>query len=247
MSIFKTVATWNIQRGRKLFEISRKLFSHNIDVALLQECDVGMARSGNVHVPRSLADGLELDHRSVVEFEEDGLGNFEERSLLPGQQNIRGLHCNAILAEKIPRITHQIELTAGREWTASDQPREGGRVALAVKIDGITFVNVHFESRTTAEKRGVQMHRLFKSLDKIKADRCVIGGDFNNKFGYSEPLFDIAALNGFHWKRANVDHGRFAGKRLDWFFYRNVEVRNPQTIDATGISDHDLMTLDVLL
>lgn len=242
--MFKTVATWNVQCGKHALLVGRELARRGVDLAMLQECDVGMARSNNLHVPRIIAKILETDYRMAIEFEEHGLGNAQDKAELGDAANRNGLHCNAIVGNGLPLTTHHVELTPGREWIDSDQPRNGGRQALIVKVDGIHFVSVHLENRTTQDKRAGEFQRLLKALRKVSAHRVVIGGDMNNKHG-REPLFDVAERFGYQWQDANQDEGRFAGRRLDWFFYRGVEVRNPQTIDATGISDHDLMLLEV--
>src|SRR3712207_4565526 len=53
---------WNIERGTMLDEIVRVLRAHGVlgqsDVLLLTELDYGMARSGNRHVAREMAEGL---------------------------------------------------------------------------------------------------------------------------------------------------------------------------------------------
>jgi hypothetical protein len=59
---FLRVAAWNVERGRQLSGIKRYLESHpqlrDADILLLPEVDVGMARSGNAHVAREIAETL---------------------------------------------------------------------------------------------------------------------------------------------------------------------------------------------
>lgn len=246
MSTYKTVATWNVQRGGKYLDIARMLRDNAVDIALLQECDVGMARSGNIHVPRLVSKELGYDYSMAIEFEEEGIGNDKEREQFPRATNKNGLHCNAILARSSMSITNTIHLSRGREWQADRvQPRNGGRVALAVELDGIFYVSTHLENRTTAVKRFKQFRRLLRVLDKGGARRVVIGGDFNVRDFGDTAIFTHAEECGYSWADANDDVGRFQGNRFDWFFYRGVEVSHPQTIDATGVSDHDLMLLRV--
>ena len=252
MSTLK-IATWNIQRGRRWSDVARLLAIHQVDLALLQECDVGMARSGNVHVPRKIAEVWpDADHVAAIEFEEHGLGNAEEvadlqRRYCPDELgNAHGLHCNAIVGRDLPHMTHEVALSEGREWREDcQQPRRGGRKALVARVRKIHFACVHLESRTTPEKRAGQLQRLLRALRQLGAGPTVIGGDLNCKEGETEPLFRVAADYGYGWAPANADVGRFAGRRLDWFLTRDVEVSNPQTIDAGEISDHDLMLLEV--
>lgn len=245
ISVLK-IATWNIERGRYSAAVAHLLHRYSVDLALLQECDIGMARSGNVHVPRAIACALGTDYRMAIEFEEHSLGNDQDKVEFAGEVNRNGLHCNAIVGYGLPLISHTAELTPGHEWIGSDQARDGGRKALICRVAGIWFATVHLENRTTPDKRAGEMERLCKALKKLGARGVVIGGDMNNKEGH-EPLFEVAESYGYQWRNANMDKGRFAGRRLDWFFYRDVEARNPRTIDATGISDHDLMTLEVML
>lgn len=246
------VASWNVQRGGKIESIAAALASEAADLALLQEVDVGMARSGNVHVPRGIAEALEA--RGVlygIEFEEGGLGNAAERAELgTGAANLRGLHANAVVGVTVPlpNLSHRIELSEGREWSKSeDQPRAGGRHALAVLVAGVYFVTAHLEARTSADKRAGQMARLVAGLKKLGAKRCVVGGDLNCKEGDDEPLFDVAAAAGLRRDGANLDGGRYLGRRLDWFLVRGVEIGDPHTIDGSAASDHDLVTLAVEL
>lgn len=241
------VATWNVCRGHQPYEISGLLAQHAVDVALLQECDIGMARSGNVHVPRKVAELWPgADFAMAIEFEEEGIGNERERRAAAADAvNDRGLHCNAIVGRDLPHLTHEVVLSAGREWMASDQPRRGGRKALIARVEKIHLASVHLENRTSPAKRAGQMKRLLRALEQIDAWAVVIGGDLNCKEGEGEPLFELAAGYGYEWKEANADVGRWSGRRLDWFLYRGVAVSNPRTIDAEGISDHDLMLLDV--
>ena len=249
MSTYKTVATWNIERGIRYLDVTRMLKDYSVDIALLQECDVGMARSGNVHTPRLISEGLGYAYTMAIEFEEEGLGNRSERAAIdPGAVNKNGLHCNAIVAKDLPFMSHHVELSMGREWEQDDhQPRCGGRIALISRIGGVHFVSLHLENRTSPEKRTGQINRLLRALDKLGAARVVIGGDLNNKDPDDSHLFRSVSLKDYRWIDANDDVGRFGGRRLDWFFYKGVEVKNPRTVDASGVSDHDLMLLDVLM
>lgn len=237
------VAAWNVQRGGAVDEIAARLRDLKIDVALLSECDIGMARSGNRDTVAEIADRLGMYHACAVEFRELGLGNAEEREGFVGQANSTGLHVNAVLSRHRFRRVARIVLDDGDAWLESDQPRIGGRNAVAAEIDGVWYAAAHLESRCDPEERERQMRRLTAALSG--ADRAVIGGDFNTRAGI-EPLFATAEVAGFGWADANVDEGRFAGRKLDFFFVRGVRGIEPAVHDASGISDHDLITLTVV-
>lgn len=65
---------------------------------LLNEFDLGMARSGQHHTVRLLAYALGLNYAWGVEFVELSNGNKEEQQRTSGQTNQHGLHGNAILS-----------------------------------------------------------------------------------------------------------------------------------------------------
>jgi endonuclease/exonuclease/phosphatase family metal-dependent hydrolase len=69
-----------------------------VDVWLLNEFDLGMARSGQHHTVRLLAYALGLNYAWGVEFVELSNGNKEEQQRTSGQTNQHGLHGNAILS-----------------------------------------------------------------------------------------------------------------------------------------------------
>lgn len=238
------IAAWNVGRGTFVGDIARSLQRVNASVCLLSECDIGMARSGNRDTVKDIAERLGMGHAFAVEFQEHGLGNLAEQREFAGQENIDALHGNAILSDLPFERVLRIPLSDGEPWEDSEQPRTGGRVALAAEIGRTWFVSVHLENRTGPAKRARQANRLFTGLKKLKAKRIVIGGDLNVKLG-RESLFDRAQTMNFRWKDANRDEGRFKGKRLDWFLVKGIKVKNPRTHDAAGISDHDLITLEL--
>ncbi len=240
-----TVAAWNIQRGIHVGDVARKLMAVQASVALLSECDVGMARSGNRDTVAGIADELGMAHAFAVEFEEQTLGNEDERHRLVGLKNTDALHGNAVLSASSITAASRIALDDGGLWEADYQARIGGRIALACRIGDVWFVSAHFDSRGGPGNRAAEMERLVKGLNGLGAARCVVGGDFNTKTD-QEPLFDVAGREFFGFSAANVEGGRFEGRKFDWFFYRGVDVRCPQIYDASGISDHDLITVEVL-
>ncbi|KAL3914621.1 MAG: hypothetical protein SGARI_000028 [Bacillariaceae sp.] len=95
------VVGWNAERGKYW-----NLFGHQLlsgmdipDVILLNEMDLGMARSGNMHTAQRLALQLGMNYAWGIEFIELTNGNSEEQKSTYGQKNHLGLHGNAMLSK----------------------------------------------------------------------------------------------------------------------------------------------------
>ena len=70
-------------------------------VILMNEMDIGMARSGNVHTARRLALQLGMNYSYCVEFLELTRGTQEEQMKTEGNRDALSLHGNAILSKCI--------------------------------------------------------------------------------------------------------------------------------------------------
>lgn len=77
------VVDWNIERGKRLVAVVAELRRLDADVLLLQEVDIGVARSGGVDVAHALGSALALNTLVAVEME-----------IIAG-----GVMCNAILTK----------------------------------------------------------------------------------------------------------------------------------------------------
>lgn len=219
-----TVAAWNIERCKRIPESADLLRHSGVDILLATEMDWGMARSGQHHTTRDLAQALGFGYAFGVEFVELGTGDVYETALFAGVPNDHGLHGNAILSRYPFENARLLPLDDSGAWFAGSpkndgQFRIGGRMAMAVQIKGVTFVGVHYESESDALGRAVQTRRL---LDLIRAEYgdgpCVIGGDLNTagfaqafKSGAEtlqdptniEPSFAAFAEAGFDWTASN--------------------------------------------
>ena len=230
------VAAWNLERGRWPGEMAAALAETGAGVVLLSEADVGLARSSNADVPAVIGERLGMGSAFAVEFVELGLGDASETAAVEaagGGTNERGLHGNAILSAAPLHDPRAVRIELRGDWftTERDQPRVGGRVAVAaeVELDGrpITVVSVHLESASDPDDRAAQVATV---LDAIGDGPAVVGGDLNT-FGASfaeigdraalrrmreeaparfawpvehEPLFEVARRHGFDWLDANV-------------------------------------------
>jgi endonuclease/exonuclease/phosphatase family metal-dependent hydrolase len=186
------LAAWNAERLKYGAASAALMRGLDLDIILLSETDVGMARSGNRHTTAELAMALDMGYAYGVEFVELGLGDDREREWHKGQRNHAGLHGNAILSRLPLHDLALIRLDAGGRWFADRingkatgiQRRLGGRMALAGRIatdDGdFVVVSLHLESDSDANGRAQQMTRLLSAINGCYGNaRMVIGGDCN--------------------------------------------------------------------
>jgi len=186
------LAAWNAERLKYGPASAALLRDLDLDIILLSESDVGMARSGNRHTTRDLAAALDMGYAFGVEFVELGLGDDREREWHKGQRNHAGLHGNAILSRLPLHDLALVRLDAGGRWFADRvngkasgiQRRLGGRMALAGRIatdeGDFVVVSLHLESDSDANGRAQQMTRLLSAINGCYGNaRMVIGGDCN--------------------------------------------------------------------
>jgi endonuclease/exonuclease/phosphatase family metal-dependent hydrolase len=186
------LAAWNAERLKHREASAALLRPLDLDLILLSETDIGMARSGNRHTTADLAAALDMGYAYGVEFVELGLGDDREQQWHKGQRNHAGLHGNAILSRLPLYDLALIRLDSGGRWfkdqtngsSVGTQRRLGGRMALAGRVvtdDGdFVVVSLHLESESDANERAQQMTRLLHAINGCYGNaRMVIGGDCN--------------------------------------------------------------------
>jgi endonuclease/exonuclease/phosphatase family metal-dependent hydrolase len=201
------VVAWNAERCRRLEPAARFLEERRADLLLLTEMDWGMARSGQLHTARALADRLECGYAFAVEYLELGLGDAEERRRYEGQDNAVGYHGTAILFRRRPLEVKLVRLERSGGWFDGrrGERRVGGRIALLARFPlagvPVTFAAVHLESDTDAADRHAQMQILFEAIESFGAGGAregkppaLIGGDLNTFSVSHAELNDEAAL-----------------------------------------------------
>ena len=94
------IVNFNAERGRYWYEFAELLIARDIipDIIILNEMDIGMARSSNIHTTRKLAFHLKMNYAWGLEFVELTRGNHMEQNRTAGSENSVGLHGNAILS-----------------------------------------------------------------------------------------------------------------------------------------------------
>jgi endonuclease/exonuclease/phosphatase family metal-dependent hydrolase len=228
------IAFWNAERGKDLAGSAALLGGIAADALLLCELDLGMARSGQTHVTRELAQRLGAGYAFAVEFLELGLGDEREQQWHAGQRNQAGLHGAAILSACVLERPAVIRLETTGDWFDGrhGERRVGGRIAVAatLRIEDmpVTCVSVHFESHGDPAQRAAQMGRLLEAIETYAPGQPVlIGGDLNTSTvsrdwargtGVKpvlplarvldpvpyEPMFAVAAERGYDWRSCNA-------------------------------------------
>lgn len=244
------VVAWNVERLRHLDAISALLAAQAPDIVLLSEVDKGMARSGNGHPLRILADRLGHAFAYGVEFVELGGGNEAERATTGEAANAEGIHGNAVTTA-IPLLRpFLVRLDAAGGWFRPErgQPRIGGRMAIGGQVHignrRVTVVSVHLENRTDPAGRAVQTGHLLDAIDKYDADAPVLlGGDFNTLTSSHEERHDdprawmarVAAEPDrlLHAERHEPLFAALAGRGYDWQAANNLDL--PTQRRAAGI------------
>ncbi len=256
------LAAWNLERCTAVEASAALLARLGVGVALLSEMDLGMARSGNRHTTRDLADALGAGHGYGVEFVELGPGIGREHDRFAGQDNRGALHGNGIVSRLPFRDAFVVPLDAGGAWFGLDwhHRRLGGRMAIGATValasGPVVVVSLHLENRSTPEERRVAMMRLLAALPP--GAPAVVAGDLNTatmpdpatagdldwfaRPEAREPLFAAMGEAGFDWQRCNtpdqtrrlIPDGRRAPwvQRIDWFFTRGVSASEPRTWPA---------------
>jgi endonuclease/exonuclease/phosphatase family metal-dependent hydrolase len=228
-----TITFWNVERGRHPDEQAALLRAQNASAHLLCELDLGMARTGQRHTTRDLAERLDCSYAFGVEFLELGLGNKREQADHAGEVNEAGLHGAAILSPhplKRPAISRLCREGAWFDGERGER-RIGGRIAvlatLTIGNQPVTLASVHLESHSDPEERAEETLMLLEAIDAYAPDQPVlIGGDFNTstvardwaRGGGTppilpeervmnpipfEPLFERLAERGYAWESAN--------------------------------------------
>ncbi len=221
------IGAFNVERLKDRAGVRGLLRQAGVDLALLSEVDLGMARSGNLHTVRDLIGASGEGYVYGVEFVELDLGDADEIRRHAGERNSHGFHGNAIVTGFRLERPHLIPLEEGGLWFSGvkgAQRRIGRRMALAAQVTDAPrpfwVVATHLESKTDPADRQAQIRHLVRALDAIApGEPCIIGGDFNTKAlprgdderhllleapERDEPLFADLRRAGFEWAAANL-------------------------------------------
>ena len=177
---------WNIERGSRLDEIVRVLREHPLmsrsDVLLLTELDYGMARSGNRHVAREIAEGLGMAYAFAPCYV-----NLSKGSGLEGAaegENGLALHGNAVLSRWPISRAWSVALPNGKDKMKGREKRLGSQRAVVCDVahpsGAFRAVSLHLDAHSSQRHRHRQMKVVLDFLEGLEPSLPVlVGGDWN--------------------------------------------------------------------
>ncbi len=182
---FLRIASWNIEKGKRLPRIVETFRSDPAlrwaDAILLNEVDLGMARSGNLDVARTLACELGM-HMTFAPAHLELTKGTDDDLDAPGN-NRESLQGNAILSRYPLREARVVPLPVCFEPFEFHEKRYGTRNCLWARLDlgpkAIWLGAVHFEVRKTPACRASQMRHVLAHLPGGRDEQHVLAGDFN--------------------------------------------------------------------
>lgn len=202
---------WNVERGARLEAVASVLASHELlrqsDVLLLTELDYGMARSGNLHVARELAERLRLSYAFAPCYVALSKGNGLESDVRG--ENEEGLHGNAVLARWPIRRAWSVALPNGKDKMRGTEKRLGSQRAVVADVEHpagtLRAASLHLDAHSSQRHRRRQMRVVLDFLEALSPRRPVlVGGDWNTSTYNSRHSF--YSILGF-WRRVLMGTG----------------------------------------
>ena len=231
------VVAWNLRRGIELDRQVEAFRTHpylaSADVLLLNEVDVGMARSGNRPVTEVLARELQMHYAFVPSHLNLTKGSGLERQS-PGENEV-GLEGNAVLSRYPIRDARRLALPKQADTVAGADKRLGTEAAVEASIEfpnlHLVAVAIHLSARSTRRHRRDQLGEVLRLT--AGARRALLGGDWNTTTtdtsdGYRASLVALRTLMGIdrlihrHYLRPDrrFERGLFALLERHGFDYR---------------------------
>ena len=193
---------WNVERGTHLDEIRRVLGEHEVlgrsDVLLLTELDYGMARSGNRHVAREVAEGLGMAYAFAPCYLNLTKGNGAEADA-EGENGL-ALHGNAVLSRWPVGEARSVALPNGKDKMRGAEKRLGSQRAVVCRIEhpagAFRAVSLHLDAHSSQRHRQRQMEVVLDFVESLTPRLPVlVGGDWNTStYNSSRAVYSIAGF-----------------------------------------------------
>lgn len=182
---FLRAISWNIERGNRFDGVLGLLKTApelaDFDFLLLNEADVGMARSGNRHVARELAEALGME--MVFGNSYLCLAHGDARDGTPNGQNRESLHGNAILSRWPLCRAESFSVAISRDKFESSEKRLGHKKALWAEAETplgkVSVLTPHLDPYASARFRGRQMEDALAKVAEHGLGPVILGGDLN--------------------------------------------------------------------
>jgi endonuclease/exonuclease/phosphatase family metal-dependent hydrolase len=177
---------WNVERGSLLDEIVHVLRGHPLlsrsDVLLLTELDYGMARSGNRHVAREIAERLGMAYAFAPCYVNLSKGSGLESGA--AGENGLALHGNAVLSRWPIARAWSVALPNGKDKMRGREKRLGSQRAVVCDVEHpsgcLRAVSLHLDAHSSQRHRQTQMKVVLDFIESLEPRLPVlVGGDWN--------------------------------------------------------------------
>jgi endonuclease/exonuclease/phosphatase family metal-dependent hydrolase len=229
-------AAWNIERGIQLDRIIQVLGDDPVlreaDVLYLTEVDYGMARAGNRHVGREIADALGFSYAFAPCYLALNKGSGVEADA--EGENTLALHGNALFSRYPIQNAHALALPNGKDKMVGREKRLGSQRATIADIEhpAGTFraVVLHMDAHSAQAHRHRQMKIVMDHVDTLKPPLpTLIGGDWNTTtHNASRALYSILGFVGrvlMGVRRALAQHYPYPDRWFERHMFRDLERR----------------------
>ena len=177
---------WNLEHGNEYEQIERALLTHDAlreaDLVLLNEVDLGMARSGNRDVAAELAHALGLHGVFAALFLELPPGRDDDLRFAARRENQESLFGVAVLSRWPIAGARIVDLPSPDPIQFDVERMVGRHIALVAGIErpGAPFVAVstHLEVHRMRVHRAAQVRVLTRAL-RDERRPVILAGDFN--------------------------------------------------------------------
>lgn len=212
------IIEYNAERGRYWLEASQLL--KDFDVIMLNEMDIGMARSDNQDTTKLLAHHLKMNYAWGLEFIELTQGNYNDRNNSLALPNMHSLHGNAILSKCVMKNFHIYRDPIGDYFSSKKiflnaygtEKRLGGRMGLFAEIE------VKNETLIVGSVHKLQGYR--KDIKRLIGNKkAIVAGDQNSRFCRTIGLKNIISETGgekmhFTWPASCFSNGKIRGDNI---------------------------------
>jgi endonuclease/exonuclease/phosphatase family metal-dependent hydrolase len=215
------VLQWNIERGRELEGIIRRLredpWMCRADLLLLNEVDCGTARGGNDDQARRLAAALGMHHAWLPTYIECTKGTGVE--LDAEGENSLGLHGLAILSRWPITAARAVALPSCHDYFDFHEKRFGGRRGLYTLIMAgdrrLVAATTHLEVRRTPRCRARQLAAFLRGLDE-SMEEWARGGLLGGGASHIPAVPPVGVILGGDWNTNTFRRGTIARSVMEF-------------------------------
>ena len=218
-------------------------------IVLLNEIDIGMARTGNKNVARELAKCMHMNYAYGAEFYERTLGQPHEKAKLnKSAANTHALRGNMILSTLPLRDEVLLRLPGTSAYWGKGgfdgEYRDGDRNAIVASVpilcdpegrtEWIDVVSTHLDAFVKKEYNQASAQRIHQLLLSRKRSTRIIGGDM----GSHTRVNGSSVFEAYDYRIRQNYGGQ--GRSGDWLF-SNTHMANLKVVHAPG-SDHNFLS-----